>query len=305
MKTTHLSPRRSGSWQGKIGRRSNRKHTNDFGTERAPPIPRYQPDRSLTVIRRRLTAELLDLTCVAASFLASGGRSSLRPMFGPCNTSMDLAARRLAKAGLIAYRRPYGQSPILTVTPKGHTRSSELLWPERFWNRHWAGHWYVLMYDVPEKERGYRCALERFFHSERMGCLQKSVWLSARDIRPLFDDLDQAAAIRDYAILLAAHPVLGQSPKQLAAQAWDFDGLAERQAAYLDTCAKRTEKANQPLQLSSALDAARGELFEYLALMQSDPLLPAELLPVNYAGPRVVAAFRNRVKSLLGRLFSL
>jgi phenylacetic acid degradation operon negative regulatory protein len=307
-KIKQLPPKRSGSGLGKMSGISSRVATVNLGTDpasHATPITRHQTDRSLTVIRRRMTAELLDLSCLAVSFLASGGRSPLQPMFVSSDTSLDLAVRRLAKAGLIAYRRPRGQPPILTVTEKGHTHGSEPLWPERFWNRPWNGHWYVLMYDVPETERGYRCALERFFHRERMGYLQKSVWISARDIRPLFDDLDQAAAIRDYAILLEASPVLGQSPKQLAAQAWDFDDLAKRQVDYLDACAKRMKQTTGSLKLSSALDAARGELFDYLVFMQSDPLLPRELLPANYAGTRVVGAFRNRIKSLIGRLFSL
>lgn len=272
--------------------------------ERTPPVPKPRTDRSFIVSRRRLSAELLDLTCLAISFLASGGRSALRPMF-TSNTPVEQAARRLAKSGLIAYRRPRGQSPLLTITPDGHMRASERLWPERFWNRHWEGHWYVLMYDVPETDRAYRCALERFFRRERMGCLQKSVWISARDIRPLFDDLDQAAAIRDYAILLKASPVLGQSPKQISAQAWDFERLARQQTDYLDACAKRMSQATGALKPSIALEAARNELSEYLDLMQSDPLLPMELLPDNYAGPRVVAAFRSRLRVLVGRMFSI
>lgn len=268
-----------------------------------PRILTLQSDLPRTIIRRRLTAELLDLACVGVEFLASGGRSALRPSFGPCNTSLDLAARRLAKAGLIAYRRPRGQSPVLTVTPKGHARGSELLWPERFWNRRWDGRWYVLVYDVPEKERGYRCALERFFHRERLGCLQKSVWIAARDIRPLFDDLAQVAAIRNYAILFEAGTVLEQSPKQIAAQAWHFEELAKRHQTYLTTHGKLSNQGTGALKPLTALAAARRELFEYLSLMQSDPLLPAELLPDDYAGQRVVNAFRARIIALIGRMF--
>ncbi len=218
---------------------------------------------------------------------------------------MDMAARRLAKDGLIAYRRSRGHPPMLTVTPKGHTRGSELLWPEHFWNRKWDGRWYVLMYDVPEKNRSYRCALERFFHHERLGCLQKSVWVAARDIRPLFDDLDQAASIRDYATLLEAGTVLGQSPKQFAAQAWDFEGLAKRHTAYFYANPKRSNQTAGTLKPLAALAAARAKLFAYQNLMQSDTLLPAELLPDDYAGPQVAAAFRARIMSLIGQMFSL
>jgi phenylacetic acid degradation operon negative regulatory protein len=265
----------------------------------------HNPDFSFPVIRRRITAELLDLACMCAGFLCSGGRNILRPMFAPRGAAVDLAARRLAKSGLIAYRRPRGQSPVLTITSEGQSRVSSILWPERFWNRRWDSRWYVLMYDVPEKERSYRRALEEFFRRERMGCLQKSVWISARDIRPLFDDMDQAAAIRNYAVLFEATPVLGQSSKQVAAQAWNFEWLAKRQASYISACMQRMNQAQSSITPLEALDSARSELFEYCDLMTSDPLLPSELLPKDYAGPQVVAAFRSRIGSLAGRLFSL
>ncbi len=261
------------------------------------------PGLPFTVIRRRLTAELLDLACVGAEFLLSGGRSALRPSFLTGHTLLDLAARRLAKSGLVVYRRARGKPPVLTVTDQGRACSSNLLWPERFWNRSWDGRWYLLTYDVPEKERGYRCALERFFRNEHMGRLQKSVWISARDIRPLFDDLDLAAAIRDYAVLFEASSVLGQSPRQIAVQAWDFEGLAKQQHAYL---AARAEQGNpDALTPAAALAAARHELFDYLSVMETDPLLPAELLPDDYPGRRVADVFRTRISSLLGSLFAL
>ncbi len=258
---------------------------------------------SMTIVRRRLSAELLDLICVGVEFLASGGRSALRSSSWPSHTALDLAARRLAKAGLITRRRPRGQSPIITITPQGDLHSSSCLWPERFWNRRWDGRWYLLMYDVPETTRGYRCALEQFFHRERLGCLQKSVWVAARDIRPLFDDLDQAASIRDYAVLVESGAVFGLSPKQMAAKAWDFESLTRRQRAYLGAAAQRAATLPAALAPSTALAAARAELFEFLDLMQSDPLMPAELLPNDYSGSRVVTTFRKNIVSLLARLF--
>lgn len=269
------------------------------------PTFRRQGGVPFSIIRRRLTAELLDLTCLGAEFLASGGRSALRPKFITGNTVLDLAIRRLAKSGLVTYRRTRGKTPLLIVTDHGRSHGSELLWPERSWNRSWDGRWHLLSYDVPEKERGYRCALERFFRRERMGCLQKSVWISARDIRPLFDDLDLAASIRDYAILFEVSPVLGQSPRQIASQAWDFKELARRHKAYLNHEGSHTNQTTASPTPSAALAAARRELFEYLAVMQADPLLPAELLPDDYAGRRVAAEFRSRLGQLLGQMFSL
>jgi phenylacetic acid degradation operon negative regulatory protein len=272
---------------------------------RRQPAIGHHSGLPFTIIRRRLTAELLDMACLSVEFLASGGRSALRPRFMTGNTLLDLAVRRLAKAGLIACRRTRGKTPILIVTDPGRAQASKLLWPERFWNKRWDGRWHLLTYDVPETERSYRCALERFFRRERMGCLQKSVWISARDIRPLFDDLDLAASLRDFAILFEASPLLGPSPRQVAAQAWDFGALAKRHTAYLTACAKQSAPSPKISSPATALVAARRELFDYLAAMETDPLLPAELLPDDYAGRRVAEVFRARIRLLLRSIFSL
>ena len=42
-----------------------------------------------------------------------------------------------------------------------------------------------------------------------MGCLQKSVWVSPRDIRPEHDDLVKGIRVNFYAYLFEATTVLG------------------------------------------------------------------------------------------------
>ncbi|MBI2441806.1 MAG: hypothetical protein HYV35_10600 [Lentisphaerae bacterium] len=174
--------------------------------------------------------------------------------------------------------------------------------PERFWNRRWNGRWYLLMYDVPERERRYRNVLNRFLTRMRMGSLQKSVFVSVHDIRPLFYDLDVAAAVAEYANLFEAQTVQGQSDAAVAARAWDFDRLREQQSKYLDACQARTRRPTAPLSLPDVMAALRSELAGYREALAGDPLLPKALWPSDYLGPQVAAMFRRRMRRLIGRM---
>jgi DNA-binding transcriptional regulator PaaX len=134
----------------------------------------------------------------------------------------------------------------------------------------------------------------------RMGCLQKSVFVSARDIRPLFYDLDMAAAVVEYANLFEARTVFGQSDAAVVARAWDFDRLRKTQANYIEACQARLRRPSAAISLLALPDIFHAELAEYRAAMQGDPLLPKPLWPSDYLGPQVAAMFRRRIRCLAG-----
>lgn len=218
----------------------------------------------------------------------------------PRMTAYRQALHRLSKDGLIARRDMHGGSPAMELTSTGRQRVSVEIMPELFWNKRWDGCWYVLMYDVPERERRYRNALNRFLTRMRMGCLQKSVFVSVRDIRPLFYDLDIAAAVAEYANLFEARTVLGQNDATIVARAWDFVGLHKVQSNYIEACQARLCQPSKSIRFPALLDAMRNELVEYREAMQDDPLLPKTLWPSDYLGPQVVEMFRRRIRCLVG-----
>ncbi len=259
-------------------------------------MPRDRTQFSLPIWRRQLAADILDLLPLVADTILEGlPRVSLKPRGEDAfPTAWRRAADRLARAGLIALRRSDGKTPLLRLTAAGESRVSDWLWPERFWNRRWSKRWYVLVYDVPETCRSYRIALQRFLRRTRMGCLQRSVWVAAHDIRPLIHDLHQAAALEDVAVLFEAYTVFGKSGSELAAQAWDFDRLETIHLRYLQP----TAPLQPPHTWRMTLDTMRAELRRYTHAMADDPLLPATLYPASYQGPAVAAAFRKRLRDL-------
>ncbi|MDZ4197720.1 MAG: PaaX family transcriptional regulator C-terminal domain-containing protein [Kiritimatiellia bacterium] len=227
-------------------------------------------------------------------------------LYGSCypNRSAYWSAQyRLKKAGLIAYRRTGGKMPVLLLTDEGDSKLSPACRRRPPWPKDWSGRWSLLVYDIPEKSRIYRDTLRSFLTTMRMGCLQRSVWISPLDIRPAFDDLAKAGGVNEFSFLFESRTVLGQSAQSVVETAWKMSRLRERQQWYLAVYRENLEKAEKEDPGSADLCAlAREELAAYVTIMESDPFLPRPLWPPDYAGEEAWIfhrEFGRRLASLL------
>ena len=132
----------------------------------------HHPDLSPTVPRRRAADELLDFLHEVGQLARLRQSYFTHAWSYPSQTAYVRAVYRLRDKGLVAYRLEGGKNPVLHLTDEGKASRPEVFRPERHWNRKWNKLWYVLVYDVPEKERGYRAMLRGFLRRMRMGCLQ-------------------------------------------------------------------------------------------------------------------------------------
>nr|WP_168433441.1 PaaX family transcriptional regulator C-terminal domain-containing protein [Pontiella sulfatireligans] len=136
-----------------------------------------------------------------------------------------------------------------------------------------------------------------------MGCLQKSVWITPRDIRPDYDDLDRAAAVDSVAFLLEARTVLGYGNQSLVQEAWNFDHINEVQRLYVafisENLARLSSTKATPEELMQLL---RMEHQAFAQAMSIDPLLPEELLPSDYIGQRAYALHQECLEHVAGQL---
>jgi phenylacetic acid degradation operon negative regulatory protein len=263
----------------------------------------HHPDISLPVVRRR-TAELLLETIVwYGDVVRTGGRYLGWSHCFPSRQSYYNAMRRLRKQGLIACKGRWDRQPVLQLTERGERLTSAVLNPRRLWNRKWSGIWYALVYDVPEKRRDLRDALRGFLRRKRMGCLQRSVWVTPDDIRPDYDDLARTVDIQTVSFLFEARNVLGRSDEDIVLSSWDFSRLRDIHSWY-----RRVYEHN--LHVVRSTDMAPGalsqmaseELSAYRSAMEEDPLLPRSLLPNWYEGFKVFDLHISFVRSLRRRM---
>jgi len=245
---------------------------------------------------------LLDLIAWYGLIVLTYGRPFGRGGFSS-KQAYGNAVRRLRDAGLIAYRRKADREQILILTPEGDARLSDAFKPGLFWDRKWNGFWYVLVYDIPEKRRQYRDSLRGFLERLRMGCLQRSVWVSARDMRPQYDDLAKAAAAEWISFLFEATAVLGRESGDIVSEAWDFDRLSAIHSWYLSVYKHNLNAVrNGKLQEDLLYKLAREEISAYQSAMWEDPLLPRELIPRGYRGFDVFALHKDFVREVRAHL---
>jgi phenylacetic acid degradation operon negative regulatory protein len=248
----------------------------------------HHPDISLPVLKRKAGQELITLLAGTSELLLSGGRSTAYSKCYPNNQAFLASAKRLQKLGLISISNSTSTLPEIRLTSAATNALPPYYTPNKYWDKRWNQWWYILMFDVPEKNRSYRNTLRKFLKTLRCGCLQKSVWVTPVDIRPEYDDLNRAVAVDSVAFLFEAKTVLGFGNQSVVIEAWDFDKIGQIQDLYIRTA---TENLAQ-LQAANSTEEETIQLLQidnqaYAQAMLLDPLLPRELHPDGYKGETV------------------
>jgi phenylacetic acid degradation operon negative regulatory protein len=232
-----------------------------------------------------------------------GAWSYLNQHSYPSTKALDQAIGRLSKQGLLVKRQGL-HTPVLRLADDGDRVLPDFFQPEKFWNRKWGGIWYLLMYDIPEKDRGYRNTLRQFLKQQRMGCFQKSVWIASHDIRPQYADLNKAAALGAFACLFEAKTVLGMSLQQVVWESWDFDRLYEIQNRFCKVYEENLHSLEGTVapSMNDLMQLAAQEIDAFRSAFVLDPLLPRQLLPLDYRGMETLALHRmiaDRIRNKL------
>jgi len=265
--------------------------------------PFHHPDLSLPVVRRRARDELLTLLSGTAALFLSRGASEIYGHCYPNQRAYKASLGRLRKNGLLAISKRDGSLPLLQLTEDGNMRVPDFYNPERFWRTRWNKWWYVLMFDVPEANRSYRDTLRRFLKKKNFGCLQKSVWVTPRDVRPEYDDLDRSASVDSVAFLLEARTVLGHGAQSIVQEAWGFDRLESIQSRYIHNVETNLAKLERSgASQAELIQLLRMDNLAYAQAMTLDPLLPEELHPPNYLGRKTYKQHGELIARIMGSL---
>lgn len=249
----------------------------------------HHPDISLPVIRRKAGEELLSLLAGTAELMLSGGKSTLYKTCYPSMSAYTSGISRLRKMGLISTQKTDGSLPALKLTSEAKKQLPPYLQPNKLWNKRWGKLWYILMFDVPEKERSYRDTLRNFLKQRHFGCLQRSVWVTPRDVRADYDDLNRVASVDSVAFLFEARTVLGFGNQSVVREAWGFNRIHKIQQLYIEFANENLTRLKEgSCSESELIQLLRMDNLAYAQAMSIDPLLPEELHPESYEGPRVV-----------------
>ena len=148
--------------------------------------------------------------------------------------------------------------------------------------RAWRGDWVMLVVTSVGTDARTRAALRTTMHGKRFGELREGVWL-----RPDNLDLDLDSDVHARLRILKARD---DAPAQLAGQLWDLPGWASAGHRLLDEIASA---ADVPSRFVVAAAIVRHLL--------TDPTLPAELLPADWPGAGLRAAYHDFAAELAQR----
>ncbi|OBF69034.1 PaaX domain-containing protein, C- domain protein [Mycobacterium sp. 852002-51971_SCH5477799-a] len=146
----------------------------------------------------------------------------------------------------------------------------------------WNGEWITLIVTSVGNDARTRAALRTTLHDKRFGELREGVWM-----RPDNIGADPGTEVLAQARVLRARD---DDPAELAAQLWDLPAWAQTGHRLLD-------------EMSAAPDIP-GRFLVAAAMVRhllSDPVLPVELLPPDWPGARLRAAYHGFAAELLRR----
>lgn len=197
--------------------------------------------------------------------------------FGIKESTLRVALTRMVSAGdLIRSADGYRLSDRLLARQRRQDEAISLR------TRPWRGNWTMLIVTSVGADARTRAALRTTLHDKRFGELREGVWM-----RPDNLELQLDADVRALVRILTARD---DAPAELAGQLWDLPGWAETGYRLLDDM---TTASGIPGRFMVAAAMVRHLL--------SDPLLPAELLPADWPGAQMRAAYHDFAAELTER----
>jgi len=154
----------------------------------------------------------------------------------------------------------------------------------------WPGHFFAVLYQVPEQDRAYRDSLRRSAVLAGYGVLQPGVLICPTDrsaqLAPAL--ADRPAQARMWTTTLAMRAA---EAADAASIAWDLPELARRYRTHVEQLHRAAhEQSRRPVDGPAALRAYVSALQPVLTDTLREPRLPAPLLPADWPGPDLRAA---------------
>jgi phenylacetic acid degradation operon negative regulatory protein len=228
----------------------------------------------------RMTARSVVLSVLLGAHPAWASASELVRLtadFGIKETTLRVALTRMVSAGdLVRSADGYRLSDRLLAR---QCRQDEAISPRV---RPWRGCWTTLIVTSVGIDARTRAALRITLHDKRFAELREGVWM-----RPDNLDLNLGPDVAARVRMLRAHDA---APVQLAGQLWDLPTWVATGQHLLDDMAAASDV---PGRFVVAAAMVRHLL--------TDPMLPTELLPANWPGARLRAAYNDFAAELTRR----
>ncbi|MGA7130768.1 MAG: PaaX family transcriptional regulator C-terminal domain-containing protein [Mycobacterium sp.] len=228
----------------------------------------------------RMTARSVVLSVLLGAHPAWASAAELIRLtsdFGIKESTLRVALTRMVSAGdLVRSADGYRLSDRLLARQR---RQDDAMRPPL---RSWRGYWTTVIVTSVGTDARTRAALRTTLHHKRFGELREGVWM-----RPDNLELDLDAEVRARVRIVQ---VRDDAPAELAGLLWDLPSWARTGHRLL---AELSGATDIPARFVVAAAIVRHVL--------TDPVLPDELLPTDWPGTRLRAAYNDFAAELLER----
>jgi phenylacetic acid degradation operon negative regulatory protein len=228
----------------------------------------------------RMTARSVVLSVLLGAHPAWASAAELIRLtedFGIKETALRVALTRMVSAGdLVRSADGYRLSERLLARQR---RQDDAMRPQL---RAWHGDWTTVIITTVGTDPRSRAGLRTALHDKRFGELREGVWM-----RPDNLELDLDARLRARVRVMSARD---DAPAELAGQLWDLPSWARTGDRLLDEMSAATD-------VLARFVAAAGIVRHLL----TDPVLPTELLPADWPGAQLRAAYNDFAAELTER----
>lgn len=240
-----------------------------------------------------LVTMLGDAIAPRGGVIALASLIELGALFGLPERLVRTSIGRLAKEDWVAAQRS-GRVSHYSLTASGKVRFAQAT--QRIYAAapdSWNGQWTLIL--IPANLKKSRDGLREELRWLGFGELNPGVFLhpsyDAASMRAQLGDIDPDGKL----IVLERAAAAQTSDAELAALGWDFDELKRRYGRFIKTFAPLNEmsSASSEIDGEAAFTLRTLLLHEYRKIHLRDPLLPASLLPRNWAGTDAHALCRS------------
>lgn len=188
-------------------------------------------------------------------------------LFGVSESTTRVALTRMVAGGDLTR-----SDAVYTLSERLRERQRAVEPPEQ---RPWNGDWEMAVVTAGSRTPSERVALRAEMRRQRMGELREGVWLRPANVQRAW-----SASVRQDVTFFSSQPT--EDPGALAGELWDLPAWSDRARQYLDALAAVEDEPTRYRTMVAAVHH-----------LQTDPLLPAELLPPQWPGAALAAVYAD------------
>ncbi len=226
---------------------------------------------------------------------------------GKTARAVQVALTRLEKKGQIK-KVNQKEGVFFSLTDEGRAQIPDSPHRLKRKKRRWDGKWYLVSFDIPEKNRRMRNLFRRYLVSLGCGRMQKSLWISPYNLSRRIQSMINEMGLEKYVETFSAQHLGASNSRTLASWIWRLEEFNRRYSEFIGRynplLSRLRREASAKGQEMGLLRLKRRIEKDLAQILRNDPQLPNDLLPSDWRGEKAYQLFEEYYDLVLLRISS-